>query len=352
MNHTFANFIVGASNRLAYQAAVAVARNPAAVYNPLLIRAGDGLGKTHLLHAMGHHLNQHKATWQITYLTPGSLSHKLHNALQNGHIETLRSQYQKTDVLLVDDLQEIAGKRYTQQALLHILDDLSNGGKQIAMTSTTTPQDLAPLDLRLRSRLSCGVSVEIHPPEPETRLAILNQKAATYHISLSDSVASRIASDARTNLRELENNLARLAAYASLHDSSIDDELADDMMRRTRTTSQQRISAIQQTVASHFGVKVSDIKTTRRDHVVLVPRQIAMYLCQELTDVSLSRIGQLFGSRSTATIQHAYRKIDRLVGDNTEVARTVQVLRRALTDMDVETADISFPQGRSRQGCG
>lgn len=352
MNHTFANFIVGPSNRLAYQAAVAVARNPAAVYNPLLIRAGDGLGKTHLLHAIRHHLSQYKATWQTTCLTPGNLSHKLHHALQNGRIETLRSQYLKTDILLVDDLQEIAGKRYTQQALLHILDGLSNDGKQIAMTSTTTPQDIAPLDLRLRSRLSCGVIVEIQPPELETRLAILNQKAAAYGISVSDSVASRIASDSRTNLRDLENTLARLAAYASLHGSAIDDELANDMMRGARTTHQQQVSVIQQTVASHFGMKVSDIKTTRRDHAVLIPRQIAMYLCQELTDVSLLQIGQLFGGRSTATIQHAYRKIDRLVGDNVGFAQTVQVLRRTIADTDVETTDISFPQGEAQRGCG
>ena len=345
MNHTFTNFIVGPSNRLAYQAATAVASNPAAVYNPLLIRAPDGLGKTHLLHAIGHRLSQSKATWQITYLTPDSLSHKLHNALQNQHIEALRSQYRKTDVLLVDDLQDIVGKRYTQQALLHILDDLSNSGKQIVITSTTAPQDITPLDLRLRSRLSCGVTVEIQPPELEARLAILNQKAAAYGISLSDSVASRIASGSRTSLMELENNLARLVAYASLHDRPIDDEIANDMMQRTRATSQQRVSVIQQAVASRFGVKVSDIKTARRDHAILIPRQVAMYLCRELTDVPLSQIGQLFGNRSTATIQHAYRKIDRLVEGDAGLARTVQVLHRTLTDTGVESADMSFPQG-------
>ena len=345
MDHTFTNFIIGPSNRLAYQAAVAVADNPAASYNPLLIRAADGLGKTHLLHAIGHHLSQHRPAWQITHLTPSGLSHKLHNALQNQHIEALRDQYLKTDVLLVDDIQDIAGKRYTQQTLLHILDGLSNSGKQIVITSTAAPQDITPLDHRLRSRLSGGVIVEIQPPALETRLAILSQKAAAHHISLSDSVASRIASESQTSLQELENNLARLVAYASLHDCSIDDELANNILRQTHATRQQRVSVIQQTVASHFGVRVSDIKTRQRDHAVLMPRQIAMYLCRELTNVSLSQIGQLFGSRSTATVQHAYRKIDRLVNDNAGLARTVQILREALTDTSVETADISFPQG-------
>ena len=345
MNHTFTNFIVGPSNRLAYQAAMAAASNPAAVYNPLLIRAPDGLGKTHLLHAIGHHLSQSKATWQITYLTPSSLGHKLHHALQNGHIEALRRQYRKTDVLLVDDLQDIVGKRYTQQALLHILDDLTNDGKQIVITSTTSPRDITPIDLRLRSRLSCGVTVEIQSPELEARLAILNQKAAAYGISLSDSVASRIASGSRTSLLELETNLARLVAYASLHDRPIDDELVNDMMQRTHATSQQRVSVIQQTVASHFGVKVSEMKTARRDHAILIPRQVAMYLCQELTDVPLSQIGQLFGNRSTAPVRHAYRKINRLVEGDVGLARTVQGLYRTLANTGVESADMSFPQG-------
>lgn len=351
MNHTFTNFIVGPSNRLAYQAAVAIANKPAASYNPLYIRAGDGLGKTHLLHAIGHHLSQHRPAWQITHLTPGSLSYSLHNALQSQHIEVLRNQYQKTDVLLVDDIQDIAGKRYTQQTLLHILDDLSNSGKQIAITSTTAPPDIIPLDLRLRSRLSCGVSVEIQPPDLETRLAILNQKAAAYHVSLSDSVASRIASDSQASLQELENNLARLVAYASLHDCSIDDELANNVMRQTHTTSQQQVSVIQQTVASHFGVKVSDIKTRQRDQAILIARQTAMYLCHELTSVSVSQIGQLFGSRSTATVQHACKKIDRLVNGNANLARIVQVLRDTLANTGVETADITFPQGQSSRGC-
>ena len=208
MNQTFANFIVGPSNRLAYQAAMTIASNPAAAYNPLLIRGADGLGKSHLLHAIGHHLNQQRGNWQIAYLTPDSLSYKLHNALQNGHIETLRGQYLKTDTLLMDDLQDIAGKNYTQQTLLHTLDALLNSGKQIVMASTTTPQDITPLDLRLTSRLSCGVVVEIQSPEADTRLAILRQKAAAYRISLSDSVANLILSDSRTNVRDLENTLA------------------------------------------------------------------------------------------------------------------------------------------------
>ena len=352
MNQTFANFIVGPSNRLAYQAAMAIASNPAAAYNPLLIRGDDGLGKSHLLHAIGHHLNQQRSNWQIAYLTPDSLSYKLHNALQNGQIETLRGQYLKTDTLLIDDLQDMAGKTYTQQTLLHTLDALLNGGKQIVMATTTAPQDITPLDLRLTSRLSCGVAVEIQSPEPETRLAILRQKAVAYRISLSDSVARLILSDSRTNVRDLENTLARLAAYASLRDSSIDDELATHVMRQTRTTSQHQVLVIQQTVASHFGVRVSEIKTKQRDHGILIPRQIAMYLCQELTNVPLPEIGRLFGGRVATTIQHAYKRVGRLMNEDADLARAVRTLRKALANMGVEIMDTSFPQGGMNRVCG
>ena len=352
MNHTFINFIVGPSNRLAYQAALAVANDPATAYNPLLIRAGDSLGKTHLLHAISHHLNESKPAWQITYLTPDSLSHKLHNAIQNGRIETLRNQYLKTNVLLVDDIQDIAGKSYTQQTLLHTLDDLLNTGKQIVMASTTTPQDITSLDLRLQSRLSCGVIVEILPPELETRLAILRQKAAAYHISLPDNVASFIASDSRMNIRKLENSLTRLATYASLHDRAIDDGLMSNMLRQTQTTYQHRVSVIQQTVASHFGVKVSDIKAKHRGHIVLIPRQIAMYLCQELTDVPLPEIGRLFGSRSTSTIQHAYRRVSSLMDSDADFAGTVRLLTKTLANTHVEIVDIGFPQAGMNRVCG
>lgn len=351
MNHTFINFIVGPSNRLAYQAALTVANDPATAYNPLLIRAGDSLGKTHLLHAIGHHLSESKPVWQTTYLTPDSLSYKLHNAIQNGRIEALRNQYLKTDMLLVDDIQDIAGKSYTQQTLLHTLDDLLNTGKQIVMASTITPQDITSLDLRLQSRLSCGVVVEIQPPELETRLAILRQKAAAYRIALPDNVASFIASDSRMNIRELENSLTRLATYASLHDSSIDDGLISDMLRQTQTTNQHQISVIQQTVASHFGVKISDIKAKHRGHLVLIPRQIAMYLCQELTDVPLPEIGRLFGSRSTSTVQHAYRRISSLMDNDVGLAGTIRVLRKTLANIGVEIMDISFPQAEANRVC-
>jgi chromosomal replication initiator protein len=352
MNHTFSNFIVGASNRLAHQAAVTVANHPATAYNPLFIRAAGGLGKTHLLHAIRHHLGQDRPTRQIVYLTPDSLSHKLHNALQNGHIEALRNQYRKTDVLLVDDIQDLTGKNHTQQTLLHILDNLSNSGRQIVMASTTMPQDITPLDLRLRSRLSCGVLVEIRPPEPETRLTILNQKAVAYRLSLSDSMARRIASDTGTSIRELENRLARLATYASLRDRVIDDELVIEMLRQTHPTSAHQVSVIQQTVAGHFGVTVSDIKTRRRDHIILIPRQVAMYLCLELTDMTLPEIGRLFGGRSTTTVQHAYRRIGRLMDRDAGITRAVRVLRKALANTDVDIVHTSFPQGGMDQVCG
>lgn len=352
MTHTFSNFIVGASNRLAYQAAVTVANNPAATYNPLFIRGADGLGKTHLLHAISHHVGENRATSQVTYLTPDSLSHNLYNALQNGYIETLSNQYRKTDVLLVDDIQNIAGKNYTQQTLLHILDGLLNGGGQIVIAGTAMPQDITPLDLRLRSRLSSGAIIEIRPPDLETCLSILRQKAATYRIPLSDSTARLIVADSWTSIRKLENRLARLAAYSSLRNSPVDDELIVEMMHQPHTTDEQRVSVIQQTVAGHFGVKLSDIKTKRRDPTILMARQIAMYLCQEMTATTTAEIGQLFGGRSSTTVQHAYRRISRLMDGDASLARSVRMLRKALADMDVDIADTSFPQDVMNRVCG
>ena len=352
MNHTFSNFIVGPSNRLAHQAALTIADNPDATYNPLLIRAASGLGKTHLLNAISNRMRQNQATCQITYFTPGNLSHTLHDALQNRRIETLRDQYLKTEVLLVDDLQEIAGRSHTQKMLLHILDELTSSARQIVIASATIPQNIASLDLRLCSRLSRSTIIEIQPPEPETCQHILRHKAVTLRIALSDSAAELIATGTGTNVRELENRLARLAAYASLHDRLIDDNLVQEILQRKHPTEQQKISVILQTVANYFGVRISDIKTKRRTRDILVPRQIAMYLSNELTDTSLSEVGRLFGGRNATSVQHACRRIEQLTHSDAGVARSVRSLRDMPVDPCVDNSDIGFPQDDLKQMCG
>ena len=352
MNHTFSNFIVGPSNRLAHQAALMIANNPDATYNPLLIRAASGLGKTHLLLAISDHVRQSQATCQIIYLTAGNLSHALHNALRNGRIETFRDQYLKAEILLVDNLQEIAGRSQTQQMLLHILDELMSSGRQVVMASTTMPRNITSLDPRLCSRLSYSGVVEIQPPEPETCRHILRGKAAIHRIALSDSATELIATGSRTNVRELENRLARVAAYASLHDRPIDDALVHEILAGKNPTDERKISVIQQTVTNYFGVRISDIKTKRRTHTILMPRQIAIYLSHELTGASLSEIGRLFGGHSTSSVQHAHRRIAQLTHGDASVARSVRSLRDMLVNPRVDNSDIGFPQDDLKQVCG
>lgn len=352
MNHTFSNFIVGPSNRLAHQAALTVADKPDATYNPLLIRAAPGLGKTHLLHAIGDRVRRNRPAHRITFLTPRNLGHTLHNALRSDQIATLRDEYLKTDILLMDDLQEIAGKSHTQKILLNVLDELMSGGRQVVAASTALPQNMTSLDPRLCSRLSGSTVVDMQPPEPETCLDILRHKAAAYHVALSDSAAELIARGMHGNVRGLENRLARLAAYASLHERPIDDALVHGVLLAGHATDERRISVIQQTVATYFGVRASEIKTKRRTHAILVPRQIAMHLSHELTSASLSEIGRLFGDHSATSVQHASRRVQQLTHRDAGVARSVRVLRGMLTNPPVDNSDIGFPQDGMKRLCG
>ena len=352
MNHTFANFIVGSSNRLAHQAALTIANDPDVTFNPLLIRAASGLGKTHLLHAIGERIRENQAPCEVTYLTPGRLSHALHNALKNGRIDTLRDQYLKSTILLMDDLQEIAGRSHTQKLLLHIFDELMNSGRRIVLASTTMPQSITSLDQRLRSRLSCSAIVEIQPAEPETCKNLLLHKAALHRLPLSDSTAELVATGTGKDLRELENRLARLAAYASLHDRPINDALVREVLLGKHPTDERKISVIQQTVANYFGIRISDIKTKRRTHTILIPRQIAMYLSHESTGTSLQEIGRLFGGRSTSSVQHACRRIEQLTHGDVGIAGSVRSLRSMLANQPVDNSDIGFPQEDQKQVCG
>ena len=352
MKQTFANFIVGPSNRLAHQAAIRISDERDATYNPLLFQAASGLGKTHLLHAIRDRAKRNGATCHVVYLTPGSLGHALHNALQNNHFQILRDQYLKTDILLLDDLQEIAGKRHSQQMLLTILDELMGRAKQIVVAGTTRPQNISSLEPRLCSRLGGSAVFGIQPPEPETCRRILRHRAAAHHVALSDSAAELILAGMGASVRELENCLARLATYASLHGRPIDDALVHEVLLRNPPTDERRITAIQQTVANYFGVRISEIRTKRRTHAILVARQIAMHLSRELTSMSLSEIGRLFGGHSTTSVQHASRRIQQLSHRDAAVARAVRVLRDLLIHPRVDNSHFGFPQGNLKHVCG
>jgi chromosomal replication initiator protein len=332
MNYTFTNFVVGSSNQFAHAAALAVANLPAEAYNPLVIYGGTGLGKTHLLQAIGQHIHQRHPGWQVVYLPAEDFMRELLRALHQERMEAFQEYYRQADVLLVDDVQFIAGRERTQEVFLHTFDALYAARKQIVLSSDKPPQDIAPLATRLRSRLTAGLIADVQPPDLETRLAILDRKATEHGIILPQNVAMLIASCIRANVRELEHSLTRIAAYASLQAQSIDVALAEIVLQQALVERQQAVTTprIQQAVAEHFGLKTSELRSKRRQQAIVFPRQVAMFLCRELTDASLPEIGRHFGGRDHTTVLHSCTKIARMEEVDESVARLLWQLRRAL----------------------
>jgi chromosomal replication initiator protein len=332
MDYTFTNFVVGSSNQFAHAAALAVANQPAEAYNPLILYGGTGLGKTHLLHAVAHRIRQHHPTWRVVYLPAESFMRELLQALHHERMDAFQEHYRQADVLLVDDLQFMAGRERTQEAFLHTFNALYEAKKQIVLSSDKPPQDIAPLAARLRSRLTAGLMADLQPPDLETRLAILDRKASLHGILLPPGVAMSIATRVRTNVSELEQCLARIVTYASLHAQSIDKSLAETVLQQIYAEREQAITAarIQQTVAAHFGLKISELRSKRRQQAVVFPRQVAMYLCRELTEASLPEIGRHFGGRDHTTVLHSCTKIARMEETDESVARLLWQLRRTL----------------------
>jgi chromosomal replication initiator protein len=332
MDYTFTNFVVGSSNQFAHAAALAVANLPAEAYNPLILYGSTGLGKTHLLHAVAHRIRQHYPTWHIVYLQTASFMRELLQALRYEHMEAFQERYRQADVFLIDDFQFMAGRERTQEAFLHTFNALYEAKKQIVLSSDKPPQDIAPLAARLRSRLTAGLMADLQPPDLETRLAILDRKASVYGIVLPPRVAMLIASHVRTNVSELEHCLARIATYASLHTQSIDESLAEMILQQVLAEQEQAVTTprIQQAVAAHFGIKMSELRSKRRQRAIVFPRQVAMYLCRELTDASLPEIGRHFGGRDHTTVLHACAKIARMEEIDESVARLLWQLRRTL----------------------
>lgn len=332
MDYTFTNFVVGSSNQFAHAAALAVANLPAEAYNPLVIYGGTGLGKTHLLHAIGQHIGAHHPTWHVVYLPAEHFMRELLRALHQEGMEAFQERYRQADVLLVDDLHFIAGRERTQEAFLHTFDVLYEAKKQIVLSSDKPPQEMAPLAARLRSRLTAGLIADLQPPDLETRLAILDKKATEYSTALPQSVAMCIASRVRANVRELEHCLARIVTYASLHARGIDVELAATVLQQVLAEREQAVTAprIQQAVAQHFGLKASELRSKKRQRAIVFPRQVAMFLCRELTAASLPEIGRHFGGRDHTTVLHSCAKIAHMEEVDESVARLLWHLRRAL----------------------
>ena len=312
--YSFDTFIVGPSNQFAHAACRAVAEAPSRSYNPLFIYGGVGLGKTHLMHAIGHYVLNHLKSLKLTYISSERFMNEMINAVRYDRVLDFRERYRSVDVLLVDDIQFLAGKEGTQTEFFHTFNALYDSQKQIVISSDCPPHEIPSLEERLRSRFEWGLIADIQPPDLETKVAILKKKAETEGIPLPDNVAIYIAGKIKSNIRELEGSLIRLIAYASLTGREISLPLTQDVLRNLLQHDDRAITIeiIQKHVADYYQLKLGDLKSRNNSKSVAMPRQIAMYLCKSLTNASLPEIGKSFGGKHHSTVIHSIRKIEDL----------------------------------------
>ncbi len=312
--YSFDTFIVGTSNQFAHAACRAVAEAPSRSYNPLFIYGGVGLGKTHLMHAIGHYVVNHLKNLKLTYISSERFMNEMINAVRYDRVLDFRERYRSVDVLLVDDIQFLAGKEGTQTEFFHTFNALYDSQKQIVISSDCPPHEIPQLEERLRSRFEWGLIADIQPPDLETKTAILKKKAETEGVPLPDNVAIYIAGKIKSNIRELEGSLIRLVAYASLTGREISLPLAQDVLRNVLQNDERAITIeiVQKAVADHYSLKLNELKSKNNSKSVAMPRQIAMYLCKTLTNASLPEIGKSFGGKHHSTVIHSIRKIEDL----------------------------------------
>jgi chromosomal replication initiator protein len=329
--YTFDLFVIGSSNRFAHAAALAVAEAPAQAYNPLFIYGATGLGKTHLLQAIGQYVRQHSRRLTMRYVTSETFMNDFIDSLRDKRIEGFKRRYRNYDVLLIDDIQFFEGKERIQEEFFHTFNSLYEGGAQIIISSDRPPREIATLEERLRSRFEWGLLTDIQPPDLETRIAILRKKVNTERIAVTEpEVLTFIAGRVASNIRELEGALTRVVAFSSLTDRSMTVELAEhvlkDVFPQGDAASEVTIPRIQEAVSERFGVTLDELSSPRRSQAVAYPRQVAMYLSRELTDSSLPKIGREFGGRDHTTVIHATQKITRLIREDRSVYNLVQEL--------------------------
>ena len=312
--YSFDTFIVGPSNQFAHAACRAVAEAPSRSYNPLFIYGGVGLGKTHLMHAIGHYVVTHLKNLKLTYISSERFMNEMINAVRYDRILDFRERYRSVDVLLVDDVQFLAGKEGTQTEFFHTFNALYDSQKQIVISSDCPPHEIPQLEERLRSRFEWGLIADIQAPDLETKTAILKRKAETEGVHLPDNVAIYIAGRIKSNIRELEGSLIRLIAYASLTGREITLALAQDVLRNVLQNDDRAVTieGVQKAVADHYSLKVAELKSKNNSKSVAMPRQIAMYLCKSLTNASLPEIGKSFGGKHHSTVIHSIRKVEDL----------------------------------------
>jgi chromosomal replication initiator protein len=332
--YTFATFVAASNNQLARAASLKVAESPGISYNPLLIYGGVGLGKTHLMHAIGNFVTGH-ADLRIAYVTSEQFTNEVINGIRYDKMIDVRRRYRNIDMLLIDDIQFIAGKQATQEEFFHTFNSLYEARKQIVLSSDRYPKDIADMEERLRSRLDWGLVADIQPYPLEARIAILRDKSEREGIVLPDEVSVFVASHVKSNIRELEGSLIRLGAYATLTGQAITLEMAKNVLKELVNEAKRVITldAVQEVVATKFHIKVSEMKSKRRTKALVHPRQVAMFLCREITQQSYPEIARHFGGKDHTTIMHACRQIEKARESNPDLQRTLDDLKRHITGL-------------------
>lgn len=332
-NYIFDSFVIGEGNKMANGAALAVVDSPGKTYNPLLIYGGVGLGKTHLMQAIGNEIHRKSPNMRIKYSTSESFVNDFITAIQNGSQAEFRSMYREIDVLLIDDIQFLSNKDKTQEEFFHTFNELYNNGKQIVLTSDRLPNNITNLEERLISRFKWGLSTDITPPDLETRIAILRKKASSERLDISPDTLTYIANNIDTNIRELEGALVRVIAFAAIQGKDITTELAADALQNILSDNEARpltITDILDQVAGFYQISVEDIKGKKRTKNIVHPRQMAMYLARELTDLSFPKIGEQIGNKNHTTVIHAYEKIANNIEEDIQVKQEVEQLKQRL----------------------
>lgn len=331
--YTFDTFVIGSGNRFAHAASLAVAEAPAKAYNPLFIYGGVGLGKTHLMHAIGHYVLDHNPSAKVVYLSSEKFTNEFINSIRDNKAVDFRNKYRNVDVLLIDDIQFLAGKEQTQEEFFHTFNTLHEESKQIVISSDRPPKEIPTLEDRLRSRFEWGLITDITPPDLETRIAILRKKAKAEGLEIPNEVMLYIANQIDSNIRELEGALIRVVAYSSLINKDINADLAAEALKDIIPSSKPKVITIfeiQRVVGEHYSVKLEDFKAKKRTKSVAFPRQIAMYLSRELTDFSLPKIGEEFGGRDHTTVIHAHEKISKLLQTDAQLQKQMKQINELL----------------------
>ena len=334
--YTFNTFVVGSNNKFAHAASLAVAESPGEIYNPLFLYGGVGLGKTHLMHSIAHFILEHKPDMKILYVTSEEFTNEIIEALRNGNnsaITKFRDKYRNIDVLLIDDVQFIIGKESTQEEFFHTFNTLHSARKQIILSSDRPPKDMDILEERIRSRFEWGLTADIQSPDYETRMAILRKKQEMDGYDVGNDVIEYIAQNVKSNIRELEGSLNKVIALANLEKREINLELAEKALIDIISPNEKKIITpdyIINTVAEHFDITPDDIKGDKRSSKIAHPRQIAMYLCREMTGMNLQRIGEYMGGKDHTTIMYGIRKIESQIKSSDSIKNTIQLLKKKI----------------------